>query len=246
MEYEKDFTIFTPTRGRAKLLVDCIHSFWQNTNNLDRIEFCFYCDSEDSETLDCYENYLKKLPLDIRIYVGPRPSSLNAANNLLASQATGRYLQNINDDLLLTTKSWDTIALRRIEEFKRDNNIKDDIIYGKTQCNSIDHSSEIEYSSFPLVSLEAFKTVGFLMPETFRGLGADNYIYRIYNEINRVVDLSEIKMRHILHETLEQVMNPDETAARMRANSWANPVDPQTLSIEKEVNKLKEFIESQK
>ena len=81
------------------------------------------------------------------------------------------------------------------------------------------------------------------MYEQMLGLGGDSSIYRVYEALGRIVDLSEIVYDHHGHSSVERVMTPDRTAAEMRAKSWANPVDPFTFDISREVELLKKHIE---
>jgi hypothetical protein len=73
-------------------------------------------------------------------------------------------------------------------------------------------------------------------------LGGDSSIYRIYKEVDRVVDLKEIVIDHIFHNTVEKVMCPDETAQQMRENSWANKMDPFSIDIQKDLDKLRKSL----
>ena len=73
-------------------------------------------------------------------------------------------------------------------------------------------------------------------------MGGDSSIYRIYKEVDRVVDLKEIVVDHIFHNTIEKVMAPDETAQQMRENSWRRSIDPFTIDISKDLEKLKKSL----
>ena len=121
-------------------------------------------------------------------------------------------------------------------------NIKDNIYYCKTSCNSIDRDITKGYCSFPIISKEAVETLGFFMYEDFVGLGGDASIYKVYQEINRIIDITDILIDHILHRTVELVINPDTTAFEMRANTYENFIDPFSFDVTKEVKKLKEKI----
>lgn len=236
------FSVFTPTRGRPQLLVNLIDSFWTKAGDIDNIEFLFWIDDDDIETIGCYQNYLIKLPLNIKAFINPRPASLNAAISFLANQATGQYIFNCNDDCEMLTENWDRKALERINQFKLENNIKDDIIYCATNDTSVDRDATKGYSSFPIISKEAVDILGFFMYPAFVGLGGDSSIFRLYNEIGRVVNCKELTLDHVYHNTIQKVCSPDRTAAEMRANTQKNYLDPFSFDISKEANLFRGYL----
>jgi hypothetical protein len=84
------------------------------------------------------------------------------------------------------------------------------------------------------------------MYEAFVGLGGDSSIHRLYEGIDRIIDVTEIKINHELHNSLASISNPDQTAADMRRNTSLNFVDPYTFDVSKEVEFLKRYIEENK
>ena len=146
----------------------------------------------------------------------------------------GEYIFILNDDVVFLTKDWDKIAYEKLESAKT----KDGILYGKTYDTSVDRPPGGEYSSFPVVSRSAFNTLGFVMHNDFVGLGGDSAIFRVYRAINRVVDLTDIQLDHTLHNEISKVLIPDLTAYHMRLNSAKNLVDPTTLDVSKDIEKL--------
>jgi hypothetical protein len=89
--------------------------------------------------------------------------------------------------------------------------------------------------------------MGQFFAENFVGLGADNCLYRIFESLERVIDLREIVMDHVNHNAIEKIWGAaDATAREMREKSWANPVDPRTFDISREVDLLKNYIEKRK
>ena len=82
------------------------------------------------------------------------------------------------------------------------------------------------------------------MYEEFLGLGGDSSIYRVYAELDRVVDVSEVTFDHLMHNTLEKVYTPDQTGQEMRAKSFSQKLDPFTFDISKEVDILRKHIDN--
>jgi len=217
-------------------LDSAIASVIETADNPDLVDFWVRYDNDDELTAQ----YVKTDPYNIRkvkFLSGPRPNNLHKELNLLAASSSGQYILVFNDDCLMQTNGWDTHACAFL-----DNSFQDGICYGQTLDTSADKPQGAEYSSFLIISRKAFNALGYLMKEEFVGLGGDSSIYRIYKEADRVVDLKEIVIDHIFHNTIEKVMSPDETAQQMRENSWRDNVDPFSINIEKDLEKLRKSL----
>jgi len=233
------FSILLNTRNRVRYLENLLYSLVTKTKNLQDIEVLVNYDDDDSASHNFAQN---KFNLNVKFFRNPRPYSLHSTINLMAKQSKGKYLIGVNDDIEFITEGWDEIILKKIESFKTENNIKDDIIYCKTSCTSVDHDANLPYGSCPIVSKEAIDAIGLFLYEEFRGLGGDSSIYRVYAAVDRVVDISEVWFDHLMHNTLEKVVTPDKTASEMRQKSFSQNLNPFTFDISKEVNIIKNKI----
>jgi hypothetical protein len=160
----------------------------------------------------------------------------------MANIAKGQYLFVMNDDAEISVKNWDELALNYINKYKIEKKVKDDIIYGLTSDTSVDKPVGRNYASFPIISSQAVQALGFFMPTDFVGLGGDSVIYRIYDAVDRIVDMTSIVVDHVYHNTIFKVISPDITAAEMRMNSYHNNIDPFSWNVDKDIEKLKDFI----
>lgn len=231
-----NFSLILNSRKRPDRLFDFIDSVVKNTEIKDKVEILIRIDKDDELSIKLSEF---KFDFNIKFYCDERPKNLHTTINQLALISKGKNIFVCNDDIKILTKNWDGIALDKIEKYKKEKNIKDNIYYCKTYCNSADRDHTKGYCSFPIISKEAVETIGFFMHESFVGLGADHCIYRVYNSIDRVINLEEIHIDHVLHRTLSDVFNPDSTAVEMRNNSSINWVNPEEFIISKEIDKLK-------
>lgn len=238
-----NFSLILNSRKRTRFLFDFINSIKNGVNDKTNVEILIRIDEDDEESLKLAEY---KFDFNVSFYCGQRPTNLLKAINEIAFETKGENIFICNDDMRITTKNWDLIAINKINEYKKINNIKDNIYYCKTDCNSADRYHDKGYCSFPIISREAVETVGFFMHESFVGLGADHGIYRVYQSIGRVIDLQDIKVDHIFHRTIKDVMNPDLTAIEMRNNSAAHWVDPESIDISEQVKKLNDKINENK
>jgi hypothetical protein len=236
------FSLILNTRKRTKFLVGLLNSLFDKTANLNNIELLIRGDRDDKETMDFYHDKIKTINYDNIMFVmgKDRPTNMHKSLNWLARHSIGEYIFVLNDDVEFQTKDWDEIAYKKLNEAKERN--QDGIVYGRTNDNSVDKPPGAEYSSFPIISKEAFDTLGFIMHEDFVGLGGDSAIHRVYSEVDRVVDLNDIWLDHVLHNDIAKIILPDETAQRMRQNTANNYVNPMGLDISLDVEKLREAI----
>lgn len=250
MQLNKKFSIILNSRGRIELLHNLLKSIVKTTSNLNDIEVLISIDNDDEITIKMLHGLVALSLVDISwLYWETIPRNRNLQNRLnnLANSAHGKYIFVLNDDCEILTKLWDFHIYDLLEEYNdseisnRNLNTSGGIIYGATQCNSADHGPE-PYSSFPIISKKAVDALGCFMPDEVPGLGGDVLAYRIYNEIGARIE-TPLQIRHVLHETIESVINPDQTAAEMRQFSRTNSMDFWNLDISKYTNKLKEYID---
>tara|TARA_A100001201_G_scaffold137361_1_gene127191 strand:- start:1156 stop:1872 length:717 start_codon:yes stop_codon:yes gene_type:complete len=236
-----NFSILLNTRKRISYLENLISSVMFKTSSFENVEILINYDNDDEET-----NLFKSRIFypNVKFFSGARPHSLHTTINKMARQSQGRFLIGVNDDIEFLTEGWDEIILDKVESFKSDRKIKDDVIYCKSSCTSVDHVDTLPYGSCPIVSLEAVKCIDKFLYEEFLGLGGDSSIYRVYAELDRVVDVSEVTFDHLMHNTLEKVYTPDQTGQEMRAKSFSQNLDPFTFDISKEVDILRKHIDN--
>tara|TARA_R110000824_G_scaffold280251_2_gene468391 strand:+ start:1178 stop:1909 length:732 start_codon:yes stop_codon:yes gene_type:complete len=230
----KKFTIILNSRGRFLYLENLLNSIKNTTSNLSDIEVLISCDIDDDSTTIFWQNNSSLWPFAALEFI-PRERNLHIRLNNLARRANGKYIFVLNDDCEILNSNWDAKAYQALEYFP------DNIIYGRTHDGSCDKDKEGEYASFPILSKRAVETVGFFMHERFPGLGGDVAIYRVYNEIGRIIDI-DVSINHLFHNTVEDVVNPDKTAIEMRQITYASANDIWTFDISQEVNNLKEYI----
>ena len=64
----------------------------------------------------------------------------------------------------------------------------------------------------------------------------------MYKDIERVISLNEVKVSHILHNTLEKANSPDEVAVEYRQKFFNNPINAASFDVSKEAKILKDYI----
>ena len=239
-----NFSLFLNTRHRVGLLADLLQSIEKTADDLGSIEILLGIDKDDYETasfIDHLGMIISDLDLrdNISFYSDNRPTNLHVKMNFLASQATGDNLFVLNDDVQFVTPGWDALILQAL---KKQTPEPDHIYYVGVSDTSVDKDERENYASFPILTREAYDTLGYFMSEKFVGLGADVHLWRIFNEVGRCIFVPSVTLDHVRHNTLDKVMSPDPVAQQMRENTWANPVDSWSIDISKEVEKINEKI----
>ena len=238
------FSLILNSRGRPQLLSNFLDSIVKTTTNINEIEVIVGLDWDDP-TVPSSLAAIDAHPFTVPV-VGNRPVNLIHALNALAVRASGFYLYILNDDVVFLTSAWDTIAWDTLSTYCKnhmDGIIYDGIIYGRTHDLSIDKDKDGKYAAFPIISKKACEILGFCIPTEFYSLGGDVAAYRIYEAVDRVVDL-DITLDHVLHRTIEQVIHPDKTAYDMRKNTYQHRIDWKTYDISPYVEQLQKYIQN--
>ncbi len=233
------FSLILNSRKRPVHLTNFLKSVEQTAFDKKSIEVIIRYDLDDQETESLAS---KDFGIETKFIKGPRPENLLTSVNEIASVSRGENLFGCNDDIIILTKNWDQIILNKINKHLTENDITDGIYYCKPSCNSSDRDVVAGYSSWPIISKKACDVLGFYIYDVFKSLGGDYGIYRLYKEIRRVIDVQEVQIDHVLHNTLEIANTPDEVAIEYRKKYFDNPINAATFDISKEVNILNKYI----
>ena len=218
-------SLFLNSRKRTDLLSQLFDFIRRTTKSLNDIEVLIRIDHDDEDSIAF--SHLDH-GFNTRFIVGDRPTSLLKSYNELVSQTVGDYIFVLNDDAHILTKNWDEKLL-----FVDHN----EIWYISTLCNSIDKARHKQYSSFPLLTRAAYEALEYFMLEDLVGLGGDVHLWRIFNEVKRIVHIG-ISLDHVKHRTVDSVVNTDEVALEMRANTQQFYLDPWEIDISSEVDRV--------
>lgn len=189
------------------MLTDLLHNVVQQSHDIANIEILIAYDEDDLPTVKLVPQLSAEFPW-ARFYGRSRGTNCSDQYfNWLWRYSLGRYLWALNDDVLIETKDWDLLAWQKIQAFAPAQT--DDILFGYTSDRH--PRGPAYYSEFPFLSRAATEVLGYLLPPFFPGYGADNYIHALFLAIDRIVDMGEIKVRHICP--------PDATA---HTHPWSN------------------------
>ena len=236
-----NFSIILNSRGRPHYLMSLLDSIFSKAKTPDLIEVLIKLDDDDHETINTI-GLLEMINPNLKIIISPRPANLHVTINELAAISTGDFLFVINDDVIFNTEDWDSIILEKASAKFKENG--DKVLYVGVGDTSIDKANDGKYASFPIISRESYEVLGYFMSEHFVGLGGDVYIYRVFEGVDRVLQVGEVVLDHLLHLTLDQINNPDPTNFDMRQNTYRNLTNgsPWELDISEELKLLNEKI----
>ena len=205
------FTIVLVSRSRPKMLHDLYRSV-RDTSWLDN-DMIVGLDLDDP-LLPGYFDLFRDIE-SVTFVVSKRLDNLHVRINALLPTIISRYILVLNDDCLLTRDGWDRYAVEILDNFGP-------VVYGRTNDNSIDKVGQ--YASFPIVSKAAAHMLGFIMDDTFGNHGSDVITYRIYQEAGKVVDLQDVKIDHVFHNSVESLLtrSTEKTAVDMANRTYAD------------------------
>ncbi len=216
------------SRNRVGLLKNCIHSIVDNALNPDRLEIVVGMDLDDAPSIRASVT-LDEMSVRVKPVFMLRHYNMHEYINFLARASTGNVVIVINDDTEFTSPGWDDYLekeyARCLSEWP------DGIWYGISNDDSIDKGGDKTYASFPVVTRQAVIAAGEAMDESCPAHGADVVTHRIYKEIGRVVQLDELRISHLLHNSQEVLARKDATAVEMIKKSLDNPRDYWTRDI---------------
>ena len=232
-DIEINTSIVLVSRSRPEMLLDLCLSL-EATCDLP-YEILVGCDMDDG-SLSKYFYFFNEQD-NITFVIDKRNDNLHTKMNNMLPLVNGEHILVINDDCKLSNKGWDTLVKEKMAGAEN--------LYGRTHDNSIDRVSQ-DYAAFPLIKTSAARKLGFIMDARFGNHGSDVVTYRIYSEGRDVVDLPEVQIDHVFHNSQEnlQKRSQDITASDMINRTFSDPKfsvnELFTCDISKEVAKLNE------
>jgi hypothetical protein len=202
-------SLLCPTRGRQKNIDDLRENVLNTVSDQYNIELLIKQDGDSLIELDSRYTFIKS-------FIGTRSDYLNRDYyNFLAKEAQGDYLFSIGDDVRFITKDWDKILEEKIEAYLKDK--PDRIAY----ISVSERGSQAKHPCFPLITKEAFQTIGMYFHPQLLSWGADRCLYELYSGVNRILHIPEIEIEHLSYH--DGKAPRDETANSMRERFFRDP-----------------------
>jgi hypothetical protein len=215
LETDIDFSLIIPSRGRVRLLTNCLNSFFKKAKNKENVEAIVLADYDDKSMRD-FEQYISIGNIKV-VFQNRSVKMIKDYNNYGTQCSTGKYVWIMNDDYEMVTNNWDEIMFNKAESFL--SNKPDRIIYIQ-----VDDSTHTKWGKAdelgcccPILSKESVDVQNGIMPSEIDMWGADIWLYRIFKKLpqNRVLNLIDnIKVLH--HCRHNNTMPVDETAINVQ------------------------------
>jgi hypothetical protein len=191
----KNVSILIPSRDRPQLLKRLLESIEAKTFDLAGIEILLTVDEDDPQ-LQKYGKIADGVKFcDFSINVVERDPCFPAYYNGMAEIANGNMLWVLNDDCLIQTAGWDARVTYRAQEFK--DNHKHNIWYGDIGDTTRNYNNNGQYSCFPMMSREAFHTLGYFFNPKIIAWGTDKYLKHVFTQAKAgIIDLTDIMVEH--------------------------------------------------
>ena len=238
-----DFTILFNSRGRVLMLKQMLIRIQNTTFDLNRIEVLVNIDDDDDSSLNSVEELEDEFDF-LKFFINPRELNIHKNVNVMANMARGKYIWALGDDCHIMTMHWDKIAKDKLDDYLLDK--PDGIVLGAVDSTSVDKEvgkSTGWYCDAPILTSKGRDALGYLIHPHFISLGADVVTFKIYKGVDRIVDLREIVFDHVTHNTVQKVVNPDQTAADYRSRQRQHQnVDPHSYDCTSEIGILRSHI----
>jgi hypothetical protein len=218
-----NFSIILASRERVHLLDSLLNSIVKTTADKNNCEVIVIIDSDDRVTRRFMERFQNTCPF-ARFVVRERAHNLNDdyLNWGWRNFSTGDNIIVVNDDTVFKTPNWDHIIMANLSRYLADK--PDGVAYGWIEDGLPDRAAGVHYCCFPLITKKAAEVLGFVMPPQFPGWGADIGVFRIYQAINRICDLSAVTLDHVSYHNGKRARDHISHEVERKSNETIHPM----------------------
>ena len=183
-------SLLLPTRGRPALVNRFIKSVVTQTSRLDQVEIIIYVDEDDTGS-----HHLGSEEVCVKRIIGPR-ISMGSYNSTCYAAARGNIIINVNDDMVIGTRGWDTKII------DLDASISDKIYlaYGN------DLFKKGNLCTFPILSRQTCELLVEPYPKEYQGAFIDYHLFDIFQRLrhsgfDRIYYMDDVVFEHMHYRT---------------------------------------------
>jgi GT2 family glycosyltransferase len=186
------FSFLTPTRNHLEFIQRFFRSIMETTHRLDQLEIVLGIDEDDPAS-----QAISHDQLNIKKVIIPKGQSKNLGHVVQKcfEASSGRFMVQVNDDVVIHTKGWDDRVFNAFSAFPDDIALihVNDLLYKERLC------------TFPIVSRKACQVIG-ASPTMFQRYRNDDHIYDAYYMLaylgyRRIVYLDDVVFEHLHYIT---------------------------------------------
>ena len=231
---DETISFICPTRQRPANVVRLIESAVSNYSGKTKLNFMFYMDDDDTDTISLVQALSVKDPnVKIDVTIGAR-IVMSEMSNILARKSEYGILFFCGDDIVIESEDWDLMV--RSEFDKVEDKIlfvygDDGLMHDKLATHSFIHKKWIE-------------TTGHFVPPIFTGDWADNYADSVAEMLGRKIYIQDLKTTHY-HPTAGKAAMDNVYLEKYHRDIKSNPhmIFRESAPMrERDVEKLKDII----
>jgi len=241
------FSLIITTRHRPTFVFNILDSINNTTTNKKEVEIHITYDTDDTITAGIIDEIKQKYP-ELNTLFHPTERSewmvRDYVNWTITNFSTGKYIINLNDDVLFLNKGWDELGWAKLEDYLRDK--PDGVVYGNTEDNELAKAKDAAFiagafACFPVISRVAVDAAGGFHAPEFKSWSSDIASYLIFRALDRILDLrNEIILYHF--STHSGRREKDEVFLEMeRKNQGGYTAD---TFVERDVKRILNYINS--
>lgn len=178
-------TVCVPTRGRPDRFKTMLESLRATAADLERIEVVAVYDKDDATRLKYPRKGVTAVSVD-------RPENMSELWDVAAKKGTGQLIMLCADDFVFETPGWDARVREAFAE------VQDGILMVYTATGVDDRPIA------PFVTRQWVNAVGFFTPHDYQGWFADEWIWALACELERVRFLPDVMIRHHQFEEIDE------------------------------------------
>jgi hypothetical protein len=226
-----DFSLILPSRERPNLLRGFLESVRSTADHPERLEVIVATDDDDAATQEVTPVLSEVFPF-VTFWTRDRADNLHIGyyNPMAVEMASGRYVWVLNDDAVVVTPHWDTLALAHFELCPVDG-----LWYGHGPDSLKQH-----FGMFPLLPMQAVQALGYVLHPGFRAWGADENLYDIWHNVGRVFYCPMLRTDHLAHH--HGTRERDGVNMRMGHLSKESNINAPTEMAKEEAARIRKLI----
>lgn len=197
-------SVLHPSKGRPNKALQCYHNWMDKAEDRSDIEWIVGIDSDDL----AYYEYIKLFEIDndLATVRTSHQSTVVAATNMIAREASGQILIYVSDDFDCP-KNWDRLIIDEILKYSGPTLIKvDDCL----------QAFQIPVLTIPIMNRPLYQRLGFFWHPDFRSMFCDVDLYYTVQKLGALKFAPHLKFPHN-HVSIGKAEN-DETYRRSAAN----------------------------
>ena len=223
-------TVLLPSRNRFDLCKNTVDSFVDTCRDKSNLQIILKFDVDDLSSVSRINEIRKDV--DIKILISDRLRgyfSLHHFCNDMMKVSTGDWIIMVNDDSLMTTNGWDDVLQNVIPPQTGE-------FWGTSDTALLNfYHMDKHTTTYPVVRRCVCEKLGYFTLHPHN----DAFLNEVYGELNAIVCVPDIRMRHLNNEVNDHTRLETATAQFTSMNDFSHALCEQTALKIRELFLLK-------